>query len=77
VATIDELEIDLKKLVDQMLLNKLERAAELVRAAKWALFDHDLPRVGARLNDLGELLSWQSNDDPSSGMDSGGADSRS
>ena len=29
---------------------------ELVKAAKWALLDHDVARVAAKLNKIGELL---------------------
>ena len=33
-----------------------QQLAELVNATKWALFDHDLDKVAAKLNKIGELL---------------------
>jgi len=56
VATTEELEAELKNIVDQLLLDKLRQAAKLVQDAQWALFDHNLPLLGAKLNRLTELL---------------------
>lgn len=65
MSEIDRLEIELRRLVNEIILEKIDEAQILIDATQRALSDCDLDRAGETLGQLskvlqsGELLRWE------------------
>ncbi len=65
MSEIDRLEIELRRLVNEIVLEKIDEAQILIDATQQALSDCDLDRAGKTLGQLskvlqsGELLRWE------------------